>query len=162
MIILKNPNFSHSYLFHKGNEVIKVNFLLRQIAYFHKDSPFFDSIFLTDWIELEEQENSKVLLINRAKLLHKHLSIEIVDDTALYINTDDPSRFLVNKDGKFIQVDEKFNCLSDESDSLFLQTTYNLDKPEIRNRILSNSYKRIFRSQYECVDSLSATPKILH
>lgn len=162
MDILRNPSSGHSYLFHKGNEVIKVNFLLRQIAYFYKDSPFFDAIFLADWIEFQEQESSEILIINRLQLLLKHLSIEIDDDTDICINTDDPSRFLVKKNKKFIQVDSKFNCLSDESDSLFLQTTYDLDKPETDNENRINTYNRIFKSQFECVDSLTATHRILH
>lgn len=157
MNILKNPDTSDSYLFHLRDEAITINFLLRQITYFRKDSPFFEIIFLNDWSHLEDTEVSDLTIIKRAKLLVRHLQIKIDDKLEVFNNIDDPSCFLLITGGKFIQVDTKFKSLSDESDSLFLSNTYKLDKPEAKNTMAIDAYNEIFKN---IINSLGVNERI--
>lgn len=154
MKVLKNFNLNELYLFRFGEEVMKVNFLLRQTACFNRDSPFFKTIFLNDWIEIEDTEISDVGIINRVKLLIKHLQVNI-DNVEVFKNSDDSSCYLLAREGKFIQVNTKLSSLSDESDSLFLQKTYDLSKPEVNSMIAINSYNQIFDYHHKRFNSIS-------
>lgn len=153
MKILLNFSLNELYQFDFGEEVMKVNFLLRQTAYFSRNSPFFKTIFLNDWVEIEDTEISDVSIINRVKLLIKHLQVKI-DNVEVFKNGDDSNCFLLAKEGKFIQVNTKLSSLSDESDSLFLQKTYDLSKPEVNNWIAINSYIQIFDNHHKSINPM--------
>ena len=151
MKIQKNPDAKESYLLRSAEAALKINFLQRQMVYFSKDSPWFETIFMNGWIEIEDVDVQDIAIFDRAILLAKHLKIKVDSDVDAFVNKDDSSCFLLKKAGKFIQVDRKFHSLRDESESLFLQSNYNLSEPETNSALLINAYHEILNKQEDFI-----------